>query len=94
MKILILLLALKGLIPSRQTRKKWKKRYNRIRRVRKLEALRSGTPIRKPAKKKFGLLRKIRLVFRLVTFVCIAVPAVSIGRKGYLLAQKYRKTEA
>lgn len=87
MKFLILLLAIKGLMPSKKTRKKLAKRWKRIHRARKaVSAVKGSTnPAAAAAKKVTGVFKKIRFVLRCITLVCITVPAVILGVKGYRL---------
>lgn len=85
MKFLILLLALKGLMPSKQTRKKWAKRKKRAQRIYRLTAS-TRKERRKP--KKMGFFKKAKLIFNSILFLCISIPLVAFGFKAYKTVKK------
>lgn len=85
MKFLILLLALKGLMPSKETRKKWAKRKKRAERMYRLAAL-AKKEHDKP--KKLGVFKKAKLTVKAILFLLISIPLVAFAVKAFKKGKK------
>lgn len=85
MKFLILLLALKGLMPSKETRKKWAKRKKRAERMYRLVAF-AKKEHDKP--KKLGVFKKAELTVKAILFLLISVPLVAFAVKAFKKGKK------
>lgn len=85
MKFLILLLALKGLMPSKETRKKWAKRKKRAERMYRLAAFAKKEH---DSPKKLGVFKKAKLTVKAILFLLISIPLVAFAVKAFKKGKK------
>lgn len=92
LKLVLVLLGLKFLLPSGEQRKKRKKAKARRKRIMWLVSLLGGKKLpakaAKPVKKKMSAFRKIKLAVKALVFICISIPLVDLALKGAKLGQK------
>ena len=89
LKLVLILLGLKFLIPSKEQQKKRKKAKARRKRLLWLASLVGKKKLpAKPVKKKMGMFRKIKLAVKTLVFVCISIPLIDLSIKGFKMGKK------